>query len=267
MIKFIAADLDGTLLNSEKELPKDFDYVLDKLNEKGIIFAASSGRQYDTVLKQFNKYSGRMAFIAENGAVAFENGKNIICDTMDGEEAAEIVSLALRTPGLYPIVCSVDGAFGDAKNAACIKDIAMYYIKYRTVENIADEIRKNKILKIAIYDTEASDTHCYKVMEKYRSTHNVLVSGDHWLDIMKPGVTKGSAIEKIQKIYGITPDECMAFGDFMNDADMMRVCRNSYAMKNAHYDLKPLCRFETNETNDDEGVTKTIRKVVFGENI
>lgn len=267
MIKFIAADLDGTLLNSKKELPKDFGYVLNKLNEKGIIFAAASGRQYDNVLKQFTEYSDRMSFIAENGAIAFEKGENIICDTMDNEEAAEIISLALESPGLYPIACGVDGAFGGPENKQCIDDVIMYYAKYKTVDNVIDEIKKNRILKIAIYDTEKSDTHCYNIMKKYHSTHNVLVSGEHWVDIMKSGVTKGSAIEKIQKMYGITPDECMAFGDFMNDADMMRVCAHSYAMKNAHDALKPLCRFVTQESNDEEGVTKTIRRVVFGEDI
>ncbi len=264
MIKFIATDLDGTLLNEKKELPHDFDIILNKLNEKGIQFAIASGRQYDTVLDQFKQYRDKITIIAENGAIVFEKGRRIILDPLDSGSAAEILKTLKNEPGLYPLACGANGAMGETENANHIDDVLMYYLNYKTVDNIIDAPMQDDILKIAVFDEDLSEKHCYKILEKFHNTHNVLVSGAHWLDVMKAGVTKGSAIEHIQGLYGYKPEECMAFGDFMNDADMMRVCCHSYAMENAHSDLKALCRFSA-PSNDDEGVTKIIKKVILNE--
>jgi hypothetical protein len=88
------------------------------------------------------------------------------------------------------------------------------------------------------------------------------VSGDVWLDVMRKGVTKGSAIRRVQEKLGISKSECMAFGDFMNDYDMMKECEESYAMENAHPELKAICKHIA-PSNDDDGVMKTICEV-FG---
>lgn len=90
----------------------------------------------------------------------------------------------------------------------------------------------------------------------------MLVSGDDWLDVMKKGVTKGTAIKQLQKKLGISREECMAFGDFMNDYDMMKECEESYAMENAHPGLKAICKHIA-PSNDDNGVMRTICEV-FG---
>ncbi len=264
MIKFIACDLDGTLLNEKKELPHDFDEVLEKLNKMGIKFAVASGRQYDTVVDQFRKYKDELTFIVENGAMVYEKGKRISCDPLDKKDAAEILKILKDEPGLYSIACGVHGAFGEVENESHIQNVIMYYLNYRTVDDVIKDSYTDDLLKIAVYDDESSELHCYPLLKDYYETNNVLVSGEHWLDIMRKGVTKGSAIEHIQQIYNIAPEECMAFGDFMNDADMMRVCKESYAVENAHPDLKALCKYVC-DSNDNEGVTKTIKKVIFGE--
>ena len=51
MIKFIACDLDGTLLNSKKELPAELKQTVERLNKIGVVFAPASGRQYYKVLE------------------------------------------------------------------------------------------------------------------------------------------------------------------------------------------------------------------------
>ena len=68
MIKLIATDLDGTLLNREKKLPDDIFDVIDALDKKGILFAAASGRQMASLERLFAPVREKMIFIAENGA-------------------------------------------------------------------------------------------------------------------------------------------------------------------------------------------------------
>ena len=80
MIKFIACDLDGTLLNSSKELPRDLRATVERLNKIGVTFAPASGRQYYKVLEQFEPISRNFMYIAENGAFVIKDGEVIVRD-------------------------------------------------------------------------------------------------------------------------------------------------------------------------------------------
>ena len=91
MIKFIAADLDGTLLNSSHALPDGFMELVEKLYDMGITFAAASGRQYYGVEKLFMPVRDKMMFIAENGGVAYEKGQLIYSLPMPADDVLAMV--------------------------------------------------------------------------------------------------------------------------------------------------------------------------------
>ena len=86
MIKLIVSDMDGTLLNSCHELPKDFMSVFEQLQQRGIYFCAASGRQYLSLLQFFSPVKDRMAFISENGAFVNVNGEEIADKMMKASE-------------------------------------------------------------------------------------------------------------------------------------------------------------------------------------
>ena len=263
MIKFIACDMDGTLLNSKKEMPPDFEEVLDALREKGIIFAISSGRQYDSLNKQFEHVRDKIYIIAENGAVVYDNhGEKLVCDPLDTESCIEIISHLIDEPDLFLVVCGEKSAYGEENNEEILHHVLPYYIKYKCVEDVKKAAQGDNIFKIAVFDKQGSEKHCYPLLRDYYDSHNVLVSGSDWLDVMKKGVTKGSAIRTLQKKLGIKYEECMAFGDFMNDYDMMKECGESYAMENAHPDLKAACKHIA-PSNDDNGVMQVIRRKIL----
>ena len=85
MIKFIATDMDGTLLNSKKELSPEFYDVFEELKKRDILFAAASGRQYYTLAKEFNDIKDDMLFIAENGTFVVYKGKELVVNGLDRE--------------------------------------------------------------------------------------------------------------------------------------------------------------------------------------
>ena len=76
---------------------------------------------------------------------------------------------------------------------------------------------------------------------------------------MNIGVNKGEAIKIIQENYNISFDETMAFGDYLNDFEMMQNCKYSYAMENAHPKLKEICNYRA-KSNDEDGVVDAIKK-------
>ena len=79
-----------------------------------------------------------------------------------------------------------------------------------------------------------------------------------WMDCMALGVNKGAAIQKIQESLDILPEETMAFGDQMNDVEMLARAYYSYAIGNARQEVKAAARFQA-DTNVRDGVLKVLR--------
>ena len=84
-------------------------------------------------------------------------------------------------------------------------------------------------------------------------------SGANWVDVMKPGVNKGRAMQMLQRIKGISPDECMAFGDYLNDLELLQSVTESYAMENALPELKVISKHIA-PPNDDDGVMRVVKQ-------
>ena len=89
----------------------------------------------------------------------------------------------------------------------------------------------------------------------------VVLSSDIWVDIIPLGINKGVAIQKLQKKLNIKPEECVAFGDYLNDYEMMQSVYYSYAMENAIPELKKVARYIATP-NYKNGVVKTIRQLL-----
>lgn len=256
-IKLIASDMDGTLLNSKKELPPDFEGFLKKLHDKGIIFAAASGRQYNSLMHEFKDIGEEILYIAENGAMVIDGGKTIVCETMKTEDVIDILKVLRNVPEVLPTACGVKHAYGERAN----NDIYMYYKNYVLVDDIIEAVKQDDILKLAIYDRRGPENNSYKYLKNYNDRYNILISGTDWVDVMNKNVTKGSAIRKVRQHYGIKKEECMAFGDFLNDYDMMLECGETYAMENAHPDLKKICKYVA-KSCDENGVVDAVKKAL-----
>ena len=96
MIKLIATDMDGTLLNSKGVLPEDFFEVFTALQSKNILFAAASGRQYFTLLENFKPICDEMLFIAENGTYIVYKGEPLAVHALDKEVAHKLIQYGRR---------------------------------------------------------------------------------------------------------------------------------------------------------------------------
>ena len=91
MIKLVASDLDGTLLlNGAQKLPEELFPLIRGLKKEGILFVAASGRQYANMKRLFEPVLEDMAFICENGALAFQNGELLYEAAFEEKLAREI---------------------------------------------------------------------------------------------------------------------------------------------------------------------------------
>ena len=138
-----------------------------------------------------------------------------------------------------------------------MEQVNKYYAKVKIVKDLTKV--QDDILKVTICDFNGSENNSYKYFAEYNDKVQIAVAGEIWLDMMAKGVNKGLAITKLQKLLNIKKEETMVFGDYLNDLEMMESAYYSYAMENAHDDLKKVARFRA-KSNDDNGVVKVLKE-------
>lgn len=260
MIKLIATDMDGTLLNSKGELPPDFYHVFGQLKERNIIFAAASGRQYFTLVENFKEVAEDLLFIAENGTYIAYRGKEIAVHPLQRDIAHELIKRARTIENTYIVLATSKGAYIENTDEAFVKEVNKYYVKCQVIDDLLNV--EGDILKVTLCDFKGAEHNSYLAYADLRHKAQMSVAGDIWLDMMANGVNKGKAIEDIQEKLGITYEETMVFGDYLNDYEMLQKAYHSYAMANAHPSLKEIARFSA-KSNDEDGVIQKIKEVVF----
>jgi len=257
MIKLIATDIDGTLVNSKKELPKEIFATIKELKKQDIHFAIASGRQYFNLVELFDSVKDDLFFIAENGGMVFKNDKKLYVEDMPKEYLIEALNVLKDVPNVHPILCGEKASYYVPDSDVFVKNAELYFKKAVYVDNLFDAVDKDHICKIAIYDEINSSTNCYPYIKHLDKKCKVVLSSHDWVDICSKTTNKGTGIQIIQKELGITDKETMAFGDYMNDLELMQNSYYSYAMQNAHPDLKKACNFIA-PSNDDNGVIRVI---------
>ncbi|MEP7144506.1 MAG: HAD family hydrolase [Ferruginibacter sp.] len=259
-IKLVAADMDGTLLNARQELSPDFYPVFDKMKAKGLLFAVASGRQFFNLLNYFETIKDEVIFIAENGSYVVYKGEDILVQAMDPDIVMQQLLTARKIPGAYAILCGKKRAYVESVAPRFIENVEMYYDKYEVVDDLL-KVDDDRFLKIAICDLAGSETNSYPFFRQMQDQLQVKISGHIWLDLSHILANKGRAIEVLQKKYGIGIDETMVFGDYLNDLEMMQQAGFSYAMENAHPDIKNAARFLT-KSNEENGVTEVLKEML-----
>jgi len=117
MIKMIVSDMDGTLLNSSKQLPKDFTEVYKMIQAADIRFVVASGRQYHTLVEEFEHLDHNIAFIAENGGMINIDGTTSINKPMKASDAKGIIEAVRNIDGANMILCGRKSAY--IENTQC----------------------------------------------------------------------------------------------------------------------------------------------------
>ena len=259
-IKLVAADMDGTLLNARHELSPDFFPILNQMRSKGLLFAAASGRQYHNLYNRFATVKEDVIFIAENGSYVVYKGEELLVQAMDKEIAREQIVAARKIPDVYTILCGKKSAYLESDAPEFIKNVKMYYDEYVVVDDLM-KIDDDQFLKIAICDMAGSEQNSYTHFNQLQYRLQVKISGHIWLDLSHKLANKGRAIKMLQDKYKISSSETMAFGDYLNDLEMMQEADFSYAMENAHEDIKKAARYIA-MSNDESGVTIVLQQML-----
>lgn len=259
-VKLIVTDMDGTLLNSQRELPADFFHILDQLHQKGILFAIASGRSYPTLAAQFQAHKDKLIFMAENGGCIVANDTLIHMESLPTPQLLRLDRLCKQIPHVQPVFSGYHNAYAYGQMPDATKElILLFYRNLQYIDSLSDI--QEPICKVTVCDPTGAERHSLPFLSQTAAPCKATLAGYVWIDLGFPHVNKGTGLEALQRQYSISPDATMVFGDYLNDYEMMQKGYFSYAMANAHPTLKSVSRFET-LSNDDEGVMHIIRQLL-----
>lgn len=260
-LKFIAADMDGTLLDENSQLNPAFFPMFEQLQARGILFAAASGRQYYSLIKTFEPVKERMLFIAENGTLVMHKGEELYSCTIAKEQIDAIVTAARSIEGAHIVLCGKQSAYIETQDAQALAEFAKYYHRCAYVADLLAV--EDDFIKVAIcHFGGAEDLVNPRLKALFGETHQVVVSAKIWLDVMNAQASKGAAIKHLQQTLGFSFEQTMSFGDYLNDAEMLNESFYSYAMENAHEHIKQIARFRA-PSNREAGVFQVITQLVL----
>ena len=258
MVKLVVVDMDGTLLNDKKEIHTSFWETAELLKQKNIRLAVASGRQYYTLLHQFDRLKDDMLFMSDNGAFVADKTGPISITSFEKEEVKKIVARGEEVQNAWLVCSGAKAGYVQYNGRAFLEKVHTYYERLEQVDDF-NEV-EDVIMKMTFCDFGDAHTNSHSYFEEFSHDFNVAVAGAYWLDITPKSANKGIAVAAMQKALQIDPEETMIFGDYYNDLPMMPMAKYSFAMKNAQPAVKASANYVTKFSNNENGVVETIRE-------
>jgi Cof subfamily protein (haloacid dehalogenase superfamily) len=262
--KAVISDLDGTLLNSKHTVSDYTKEVVRNLSEKGIKFFIATGRHYLDIVHLRGKMNLDTFFITSNGARVHDSeGRVILKHNIDKKTAAEILSLEVDE-SIFVNIYKDDKWFISKENEM-LKDFhseSDFFYNLIDFSNMGD-CEPMKIFYLCEEEELLISLH-NRLEENFGDRVNITFSTPNCLEIMKKGVSKGATITEIMDIEGISLEAAIAFGDGLNDYEMLKLVGKGLIMGNAHTKLKEaLPENEVIGSNDEHSVAEYIKNTFF----
>lgn len=258
MIKLIVSDIDGTLVpEGTHDIDPELYSVILELKEKGIQFAAASGRHWTSIDKFFAPVRDRIFYLADNGGYLGIHSRPLFVETIPQEAAIRFISDMKKIPDAEIVVSCPQVTYLDSGNEEFCSWIEKGYLY--DVEKVSDLTKiKDPITKVACYSEKNQQEAYRQAQRNYSMYGDVVISGTAWIDLMPSGVNKGRAVKVLQESLNISPKETMAFGDQFNDVEMLEQAYYSFAVADARKEVCQKARFLADKSTE-KGVLKVLK--------
>ncbi len=264
-IKLICSDIDGTLINKDKEItPYTREMIQRSYHEKGIPFALVSGRFLGGLLPLEEQLGIPCIRACYNGAYIEYEGKVIKNEPTAKEVLLEAYEMT-KGFDVTPVLFNNEHFF-----------MEQYGPKYKI-----QEYWSGKCGIVAPFKTVISEHGPYKMVTRSDDPDEILRfeeavkranipgldvfrSSPIILEFVKKGIDKANVVHTLAKHLNIGKDNVMAFGDFNNDMNMLQAAGYGIAMGNALDEVKKIA-FATTASCEEDGIGKAISKYIFNE--
>ena len=229
MIRLIATDLDGTLLEDDGTLPEGIFEAVDGLSRLGIRFAACSGRQYGNLRRLFGRVANQMAFVCENGAVSYNDGEIAGVIPIPEEDAQEAIR-DIRQAGMNLLISGRHTCYMLDENRRYTDDIVY---RLRNTITIVEDLSQitEPMLKVSGQLDTGLEAIAPIFLRKWSGRLTATISGPDWFDFT--AANKGMGMRLLMQKMNVSKEEAAAFGDNFNDETMLDSVGYPFLMSSA----------------------------------
>ncbi|MFB9329071.1 Cof-type HAD-IIB family hydrolase [Paenibacillus aurantiacus] len=236
-------DIDGTLVNEDKVVPQDTINAIRELKAAGVEPVIASGRA-PYFIKPLAKLLGIDSFVCLNGALAVYRGKTVYKRVIPRTSIETLVELA-RQHG-HTLVYEGEQDFFASRAECPLVTESVLSLKVELPGTDPDFWRTNEVLQLFLHCEDHEDALYDSLLSEFTFIR--------WhrgaLDVLPYGGSKAQGIEAMLRELGIPVAESIAFGDGLNDKEMLRFAGLGIAMGNSHPELLPFADYVTTSVDE-----------------
>ena len=268
MIKLIAIDMDGTLLNSKKELLEETKQYFKNFHNKNTetLLVICTGRPESGIrpyLKDLGYLEENHYIISQNGANIYESqtGKRVMDAFVDSKAIQKWIELG-KTHGISVMGAGVDYYYSFDEDPTEWMEFDVKLVSGKLKRIPTKESLNTDFYKILLMgDEEQLNEFETFIPQEWRDEFYVVRSQKYLVEVLTKGVNKAFGLEKLAQKLNIQPSEIVAIGDAANDIEMLEYAGLAIAMGNASEEVKAIADIVT-DTNENNGVIKAIDNLI-----
>ncbi len=239
MNKIVITDVDGTLVkDGTLDLNPEYYAVMDQLMAGDIQVVICSGRSYSSAARLFRPLVDKLYFICDGGTSIWKDGRMIKSFPMDQDLWKGMYYDAMKVDGCDCFVSTgKDGYAVDPESEMYHWLTESYGFEMTQIDDVEDI--KDPVIKLSVFHPKDCEVACKETfIPTWQDKAKLASAGNAWVDCVGLGANKGTALKWLQEHMGISATDTYAFGDNINDMEMLQAAGHSYAVANARDELK-----------------------------
>lgn len=259
-IRLIAADVDDTLVaESGMKLNPEYYDVIRRFQSKGVYFAGASGRPMVGIQIPFTPVKDDIFYMADNGTNVHAGDFSFVMKLEREDYLDLLADLQTLDDGYSLMICCPACVCVSRPSVEFRNVISRYGLNIVEMESLSEV---EDCMKISVYHRGGIPEDVAAVLHrKWDDKFDVCIAGRVWLDFTAKGANKGYALEEIQRHYGISPEETVAFGNADNDIPMIRQAKYGYAVAGASDALKEAA-YEVIGSMEEDAVLEKLKEIL-----
>lgn len=280
MVKLVASDLDGTIIDKNNSIMANNFKAFDDLHKHNMNFVVCTGKTYPITKKMCSEINAKFGIFGNGNLIMdLENEKVLYKNLLSTSEVISCIEVAKKHNMHVHIyteteVITEQLKYLDLRNHN-LQDSHESGLSFKIVNNITDYIELNnpEIFKLVISDDFSTKSVKEEIenkldlsittIRKFGEYKDFIIDKEYeYLDITSKNTNKQVALEFLGNYLNISPNEMLTIGDNLNDFDMIQKAGIGVAVANAYDELKEVAKYTTVNPVDKGGFAEAVYKFV-----
>lgn len=254
--KVLFLDIDGTIITPDDSIEESTIKAVSQVKEKGIEVFLATGRPLHEI-RELAKELDINSLIGYNGAFAIYQGKDLFQEPMNKKSVEQFIDIAKKNQHELVLYTKDQNIFSDLE-ADCVKEFIKKFHLYKN-HSLSSSI-DYEVLGISLINLKTKDTELYKFDAQIHLSQVNVEGMLHCYDVIRDRVNKGIGVQYVLKHLGLKKENAIAFGDGLNDKEMLTSVGEGFAMGNGHPDLFQYGKHKTSAVGDS-GIYNGLKKL------